>query len=93
VPLEFLFSGSIFYSSGGLLRVAQIPWHVESGYRMPVGMWGQLMEKYFPRSAWLRLDRDTFDRLRTYQARHTLPTWSDAVEHLLREAGRQRSGA
>jgi hypothetical protein len=88
VPLEFLFSGSIFYSGGGLLRVAQIPWHVEAGYRMPVRVWRRLMELYFPRSAWLRLDRDTFDRLRGYQTRNTLPTWSDAVQRLLREAGR-----
>jgi hypothetical protein len=93
VPLEFLFSGSIFYSSGGLLRVAQIPWHVESAYRMPVEVWQRLMERYFPRSAWLRLDRDTFDRLRRYQARNTLATWSDAVERLLREAGRPAGGA
>jgi hypothetical protein len=90
VPLEFLFSGTIFYSDGGPLRVAQIPWDTEADYRMPVRVWRQLMEQHFPGSAWLRLDRDTFDRLGDFKARRTLTSWSDAVELLLREG--ERSG-
>jgi hypothetical protein len=92
VPLEFLFSGTIFYSADGLLRVAQIPWQTEAEYAMPVRVWRQMMEHYFPRTAWLRLDRDTFDRLCAYRARHTLVTWSDVVEALLREDERRADG-
>lgn len=89
VPLEFLFSGTIFYSANGLLRIAQIPWDTEAEYRMPVRVWRQMMEHYFPRSAWLRLDRDTFDQLYAYKARHTLTSWSDAVAALLRGSERR----
>lgn len=86
VPLEFLFSGTVFYTADGVLQVAQIPHSTEAGYRMPAKVWRRLMEHYFPHSAWLRLDRDTFDRLHAYKARHTLATWSETVESLLSEA-------
>jgi hypothetical protein len=88
VPVEFLFSGTVLYTVDGRLRATHIPWDVEASYRMPVRVWRQLMEHYFPGDAWLRLDRDTFDKLRAYQSRHALPTWSDAVERLLCDGGR-----
>ncbi len=44
------------------------------------------MERYFPNSAWLRLRKDTFDRLYRYRVRASLPTWEDALERLLRAA-------
>ncbi len=84
VPLEFLFSGTIFYAGHTGLQVAKISWEKEAKYRLPVAVWRQMMAHYFPNSAWLRLDRDTFDRLYAYKARHGLPTWEAAVEGLLR---------
>jgi hypothetical protein len=83
VPLEFLFSGTVFYADGGLLRAAHISWETESAYRMPVRVWKDAMDHYFPGSAWLRLPRATFDRLYAFKARNTLATWEDAVEALL----------
>lgn len=88
VPLEFLFSGTIFYSDpGGRLQVASIAWDREAEYRMPVSVWRETMDIYFPGSAWLRLRRDAFDRLSAYKAKWALPSWEAAVESLLEEAG------
>jgi hypothetical protein len=46
-----------------------------------------MMDRHFPGSAWLRLGRDSFDRLHAYRARHAHLSWDDAVDALLREAG------
>jgi hypothetical protein len=84
VPLEFLFSGSVFYRGpGGMLQTTRISWDREAQYRLPVGVWRQAMDRHFPGAAWLRLGRPAFDRLRAYKAEHGLRTLEDAVERLL----------
>jgi hypothetical protein len=86
VPLEFLFSGSVFYSGpGGMLQTARISWDREAEYRLPVAVWREAMDRHFPGAAWLRLARPAFDRLRAYKAEHGLRTLEDAVERLLEE--------
>jgi hypothetical protein len=84
VPLSLLFSGTIFFAAdNGALRVTQIPWEKEAQYRLPVSCWKQMMELYYPNSAWLCLRRDVFDRLDDYKRQHSLPTWEQALESLL----------
>ncbi|MEV0201805.1 DUF6084 family protein [Nonomuraea sp. NPDC050691] len=84
IPLEFLFSGTVFSLAGGMLRATRIPWDTEAGFRMPAATWRDLMDRYFPGAAWLRLGRDTFDRLHAYRTRNALPGWDDVVESLLK---------
>jgi len=85
VPLEFLFSGTVFYAAeDGRLQVVRISWEKEAEFRLPVRLWKEMMEHYFPNSAWLRLRRDAFDLLYDYKIRKGLPTWEAAVEALLR---------
>jgi hypothetical protein len=45
------------------------------------------MDRHFPGAAWLRLGRESFERLHAYRARQALLTWEDAVDSLLRAAG------
>lgn len=85
VPLEFLFSGSVFYAGeGGGLQVDRISWENEAEFRMPVRLWREMMDHYFPNNAWIRLHRDAFDELYDYKIRKGFPTWEAAVESLLR---------
>ena len=85
VPLEFLFSGTVFYAAeGGRLQTARISWEKEAEFRLPVRLWKQMMEHYFPNSAWIRLRKDAFDQLYDYKIRKGLPTWEATVEALLR---------
>ena len=85
VPLEFLFSGTVFYAGeDGRLQVARISWEKEAEFRLPVRLWKEMMERYFPNSAWIRLHRDAFDQLYAYKVRMGLPSWEAAVEALLR---------
>lgn len=83
IPLEFLFSGTVFYAGHAGLQVSQISREKEAHYRLPASLWQQMMDVYFPNSAWLRLRQDVFDSLYSYKTRQGLATWEDAVERLL----------
>jgi hypothetical protein len=83
VPLEFLFSGRVFYADGDRLRVGAIPWGTEAAFGLPVRAWHEVMDHHFPDSAWLRIDDARFDRLCAYKAGRSLATWDDVIDELL----------
>jgi Family of unknown function (DUF6084) len=84
VPLCLLFSGTVFYEAeDGALQVSQISWEKEARYRLPVRVWQQMMDFYYPNSVWLSLRRDVFDRLSQYKMRRGIPTWEQTLESLL----------
>jgi hypothetical protein len=84
VPLEFLFSGSVFYATPlGALQTARIAWDHEVHYRMPVAVWRQALDAHFPGSAWLRLSRDRFEALCAFKAQHAFTSWDAAIDALL----------
>lgn len=86
VPLCLQFSGTIFYASdSGTLQAAQIPWNKEAKYRLPVAVWREMIDIYYPNIAWLCLRRDIFERLHMYKVRHGLPTWEHVFESILPE--------
>jgi Family of unknown function (DUF6084) len=87
VPLLLLFSGTVFRKGATGFVVEQVPWHTEATYRLPVAVWRQLMDLYFPNAAWIRVRRETLDALQRFKARRALPTWDDALEALLKETG------
>jgi hypothetical protein len=87
VPLCLLFSGSIFYAAPeGNLQIAQIPWDLEATYRLPVQVWRELIDLYYPHTRWLTLREDVFDRLLHFKSRRGLPTWEQTLETLLAQA-------
>ena len=86
IPLLFLFSGSVFARSGSGFTVDQIPWDRESAFRLPVATWREMMDHYFPGSAWLRLRRDSFDALQRFKADEALHSWDAAIEALIERA-------
>jgi hypothetical protein len=45
------------------------------------------MDRHFPGAAWLRLGRESFDRLSAYKARHAFESWDVTIEALLAKAG------
>jgi Family of unknown function (DUF6084) len=84
VPLEFLFSGSVFFATPqGGLQTVRISWDHDVDYRLPVAVWRQTMDQHFPHTAWLRVGRGSFDRLCAYKARHALQSWDAALDSLL----------
>jgi hypothetical protein len=87
IPLILLFSGTLFYAGpGGTLQVAPIPWDKEARYRLPVQVWREMMNAYYPNSAWLTLRRDVFERVYEYKVRQGIPSWEEALTSLLAAA-------
>ena len=92
VPLCLLFSGTIFYDDAARgLQIAQIPWSNEARYRLPVQVWKNVMDLYYPNTAWLTLRRDVFERLHEFKMRSGLPTWEQAMERLLGQVDEKRT--
>lgn len=90
IPLNFLFSGTIFYENEeGNLRIGQISWSKEANYRLPVAVWKEMIARYYPNTAWIRLHKDVFDQLYRYKATHALPTWEQVITRLLQENGEE----
>jgi hypothetical protein len=90
VPLCLMFGGTVFYAGEtGALQAAPIPWDRETRYRLPVGVWKNMMDLYYPNTAWLNLRKDVFDRLNRYRMDHGIPAWEQVLERLLDEAESQ----
>jgi hypothetical protein len=87
IPLCLMFSGTVFYADPeGALRVSPISWDKETRFRLPLKVWQDMMDLYYPNLAWLSLRRDVFERLHEYKVRHGIPSWEQAIEQILAEA-------
>ncbi|HEV7475716.1 MAG TPA: DUF6084 family protein [Pyrinomonadaceae bacterium] len=86
VPLNLMFSGTVFYepASAGF-QIEQIPWDREAKFRLPVRVWQEMMDIYYPNTSWLCLQRDVFDKLSQYKMNRGIPTWEEAIERLLKD--------
>lgn len=84
IALCFQFSGTVFYQDRDEnLQVAPISWEKEAKFRLPVGTWRELMDLYYPNSAWLSLRRDIFEKLLDVKTREGIPTWEATIERTL----------
>jgi len=86
IPLVLLFSGTVFTRGATGFGVEQVPWHHEADVKLPVSVWRELMDHYFPGGGWIRLDKDTLDALVRFRSAHALPSWEQTVEVLLTQA-------
>jgi hypothetical protein len=83
VPLQFLFSGTIFVQGARGFAVQQVPWDREDRYDMPVSVWRNLIQQHYPNTGWLRLDHDTIEALAAYRSAQGLLSFDDAIASLL----------
>jgi hypothetical protein len=91
VPLNLLFSGTVFTRGSTGFGVEQIPWDCEAQHRLPVEVWRRMIASYFPNTGWIRLDADVLTALTDYRTRHGLIGWDETVRRLL--AGEPGIGA
>ncbi len=87
LPTSLLFAGTVFHAGQMALQIAQIPWDREASYRVPVRVWKEMMDLYYPNGAWIQLRRDVFERLYEFKMQNGLPTWEQTVERMLDLAG------
>jgi hypothetical protein len=84
-----VFSGTVFYANaGGALQIAQIPWDREAQFSVPVGAWQEATAAHYGDAAWLRLPKETFDRLYRFRMARGIAGWDRLLERLLDEAER-----
>jgi hypothetical protein len=84
IPVCLMFSGTVFYAdSTGALSVAPISWDKETKFRLPLNVWKDMMDAYYPNSAWLCLRRDVFENLHRFKVERGIPTWEQAFEIML----------
>jgi hypothetical protein len=89
IPLLLLFSGTVFTRGASGFSAEPVAWNQEASFRLPVTVWRQVMDRYFPNSGWVRVSRDMLDRLQRFKAGRAVPTWDQAFEALLKEAGEE----
>ncbi len=83
VPLQFLFSGTVFSKGSRGFAVQQVPWDREDRFEMPVSVWRDLIRLHYPNTGYLRLNQDTIDALVAYRSARGLLSLDDAVTSLL----------
>jgi hypothetical protein len=83
LPLNFLFSGTVFYRGAeDALQVAPISWEKEAKFKLPLKIWRDVIDEYYPNTSWLCLRRDAFERLYEYKVRNGIPSWEEVIERM-----------
>jgi hypothetical protein len=87
IPLILLFSGTVFTRGERGFAAEPVSWNSEAPFRLPVAVWRDVMDLHFPNSGWLRLRRETIDRLQRFKSAQAVPTWDQALDALFKLAG------
>lgn len=91
VTIVLLFSGTIFTRGERGFGVEQVPWDREARYEMPIAVWHELIEHYYPGTGWLRLDRAVIEQLARHKAERGFTTWEEMLQTLLPDTDRSLS--
>ena len=87
VPLAFNFNGTVHYrGDDGRLQLSLIPWSCSAEFRLPVSLWRELIDHYYPSTGWIALREETLLALQREKATRALPTLDACVAELLEEA-------
>lgn len=87
-PLALHFNGMIYYpDETGSLQMVLLPWSNSIDFRMPVSVWQETIEHYYPGTTWVALHSATFDALARHKLRRGLATFDACIAELLQRAG------
>jgi hypothetical protein len=86
-PLALHFNGMIYYpADDGGLQMVLVPWTRSIDFRMPVAVWKDTIEHYYPNTGWVGLRSETLEALQRLKVERGLATFDAAVAELLSEA-------
>lgn len=84
IPLAFHFNGSVYYATeDGRLQIVQVPWDTTADFSLPLSVWTEMIDSYYPYRGWVPVHRDTLDALQRLKARSGAPTFDAALTELL----------
>jgi uncharacterized protein DUF6084 len=85
-PLALHFNGMVYYpADDGSLQIVLLPWSNSIGFRMPVRVWRETIEHYYPGTAWVALRAGTLEALQRAKLHRGLATLDATVAALLEE--------
>jgi hypothetical protein len=85
-PLALHFNGTIYYpAEDGGLQMVLVPWTKSIDFRMPVSVWRETVEHYYPNTGWVALRTETLQALQRAKLDRGLATLDAAIDSLLEE--------
>jgi hypothetical protein len=93
VPVSVMFSGTVFYQGAAGLQAHPIPWDREARFALPVRVWRQMMDLWYPDTAWLHLGRAAFEALYQFRVEQGITSFDEVVLRLLRTAREEQEVA
>jgi hypothetical protein len=66
-----------------------VPWDKSIDFRMPVSVWRETVEHYYPNTNWVAVRSQTLEALQREKLDRGLATLDACLHELLREAGHE----
>ncbi len=86
VPMALHFNGIVYYpNEQGGLQMVLVPWSRSAEYRMPVAVWRETIEHYYPNTGWVAMRSETLRALERARVARGAPTYDACVKQLLEE--------
>jgi hypothetical protein len=83
-PMALHFNGMIYYpGADGGLQMVLIPWSKSIDFRMPVSVWRETIEHYYPGTAWIAVGSRTFEALQNEKLERGLATLDACIADML----------
>jgi hypothetical protein len=85
-PLALHFNGTIYYpGEDGGLQMVLVPWTKSIDFRMPVSVWRETIDHYYPNTGWVALRTETLEALQRAKLDRGLATLDATVAELVQE--------
>jgi len=79
----------VYYpGAGGGLQMVLIPWSKSIDFRMPVSVWQETINHYYPGTAWIAVGSRTFEALQRAKRERGAATLDACILDLLDEGRR-----
>jgi hypothetical protein len=86
-PLALHFNGMVYYpGDDGGLQMVLVPWTRSVDFRMPISVWRETIEHYYPNTGWVGLRAETLEALQRFKVDRGLATFDACLAELLAES-------